>query len=113
MDARRICRFMSIRSEQTELQSGLTMTRKTCQFSGRVQGVGFRYTAQNVAMQFNVRGYVRNLPDGSVELVAEGPEDQTSGLIDALQSRMQGFVTRLTTQDSPATGEFQGFEIRR
>lgn len=88
------------------------MTRRTFQFSGRVQGVGFRYTAQNIAMQFNVQGYVRNLPDGSVELVAEGPEDQLQGLLESIQSRMQGFVTRTTSNDSSATGEFQGFSIR-
>jgi acylphosphatase len=74
--------------------------------------VGFRYTAQNVAMQFNVRGFVRNLNDGRVELVAEGPDDQVKGLLEAIQGRMQGFITRLDAQDSPGTGEFQGFSIR-
>lgn len=88
------------------------MHRKTCYFSGHVQGVGFRYTAQNVAMQFNVRGYVRNLEDGRVELVAEGPDDQVSGLLDALQTRMIGFIQRVDAHDSPATGEFGEFVIR-
>lgn len=88
------------------------MTRKTFQFTGRVQGVGFRYTAQNIAMQFNVRGYVRNLPDGSVELVAEGPEDQLDDLLKSIQSRMEGFITRTSAYESPTTGEFQGFSIR-
>ena len=43
------------------------MLRQTCYFSGRVQGVGFRYTVQNLALQYNVRGYVKNLADGRVE----------------------------------------------
>ena len=50
------------------------MIRRTSHFSGHVQGVGFRYTVADVAEDFDVRGYVRNLPDGRVELVAEGDE---------------------------------------
>jgi len=45
-------------------------------YSGRVQGVGFRYTAKSVATGFEVTGTVRNLPDGRVELVAEGAKDE-------------------------------------
>ena len=48
-------------------------TRRHCYFSGRVQGVGFRYTSRNIAINYDVTGFVRNLPDGRVELVAEGP----------------------------------------
>ena len=42
---------------------------------GRVQGVGFRYTAHNIARRHDVTGYVKNLTDGRVELVMEGPDD--------------------------------------
>lgn len=88
------------------------MTRRICHFSGRVQGVGFRYTVQNVAMQFNVRGYVKNLPDGKVEMVAEGPEDQVEGLIDAIKGRMDSFISRVDSQSAPPNGEFADFSIR-
>jgi acylphosphatase len=88
------------------------MNRRTCHFSGRVQGVGFRYTTENFARNFNVRGYVRNLPDGRVELVMEGPDDQLDGLLEALQQRMQGFISTTKVQSSPATGEFRDFSIR-
>src|SRR5471030_2081507 len=47
-------------------------------YSGRVQGVGFRYTARTVAAGFEITGYVRNLPDGRVELVAEGDDSERS-----------------------------------
>lgn len=88
------------------------INRRTVHFSGRVQGVGFRYTVQNVAMQFDVKGFVRNLGDGRVELVAEGPDDQLDGLVEAIQNRMKGFIRQVDTHPSSATGEFTSFDIR-
>lgn len=86
--------------------------RCTCYFSGRVQGVGFRYTAQNLALQYNVGGYVRNAPDGRVELVMEGPDAEMEHFIDALQQRMNGYIRDVDRQTEPATGEFHRFSIR-
>ena len=88
------------------------MNRKTCQFTGRVQGVGFRYTTQNLAMQYNVNGYVKNTRDGKVELVVEGPDEEMDHLIEALQDRMNGFIRNAAIETSPATGEFHEFDIR-
>ena len=88
------------------------MNRKTVLFSGDVQGVGFRYTAQHLAAPFKVTGYVRNLSDGRVELVIEGADDQVDGLIHAIQQRMAEYIRRTDAQVSPATGEFTGFTIR-
>ena len=45
-------------------------------YSGQVQGVGFRYTAKTVAAGFEIAGIVRNLPDGRVELIAEGAREE-------------------------------------
>jgi acylphosphatase len=50
--------------------------RMTVFFSGHVQGVGFRYTAKTVAAGFEITGTIRNLPDGRVELVAEGTREE-------------------------------------
>ena len=47
--------------------------RKTIYYSGRVQGVGFRWTTRRIACEYDVTGYVMNLPDGRVELAVEGP----------------------------------------
>ena len=88
------------------------MNRFTCHFDGRVQGVGFRYTTQNLAMQYDVNGYVRNTNDGKVELVVEGPDDQMKHLLDDLKQRMDGFIRKTDVEVSPATGEFQEFGIR-
>ena len=88
------------------------MIRRTSTFSGHVQGVGFRYTAQEAAAGFAVSGYVRNLPDGKVELVAEGEEKEIAALLDDIGRRMEGFIKKRTDSDSPATGQFSDFSVR-
>ena len=87
--------------------------RRTVRFTGHVQGVGFRYTAKGIADGFDVVGYVRNLSDGTVELVAEGAEAEINKLIDEIRRKMEGFVRHHTTFDSPPTGEFSDFSIAR
>jgi acylphosphatase len=86
--------------------------RRTCHFSGRVQGVGFRYTVHNLAMPHNVRGYVRNLPDGRVELVMEGPDDEMDCLVDAIRQKMGHFIRQVDTQTEPLSNSFNGFSIK-
>jgi acylphosphatase len=88
------------------------MERQTCVFSGHVQGVGFRYTVHHVAMQYNVRGYVRNLPDGRVELVMEGEEREMAGVLEEIQQKMNGFIGEVQINRSPATGQYERFSIR-
>jgi acylphosphatase len=84
---------------------------KHVRYSGRVQGVGFRYTTQRLAGSFPVSGYVRNLPDGEVELVAEGVPDQVEAFLAAVARRMAGYVTHAQVEDA-AVGGHQGFRIR-
>jgi acylphosphatase len=88
------------------------MQRQTCYFSGRVQGVGFRYTVQNLALQYNVGGYVRNMADGRVELVMEGPESEMGGLVSDINQKMNGYIKKVDRSMAPATGEFKQFYIR-
>lgn len=86
--------------------------RRQCYFSGRVQGVGFRYTVKNIALQHNISGYVKNLPDGRVELVMEGPDTEMDQVVDAVSNRMTGFIKKVDLNTAPATGEFEYFQIR-
>jgi acylphosphatase len=86
--------------------------RRTCHFSGRVQGVGFRYTVHNLAMPHNIRGYVRNLSDGRVELVMEGSDQEMDDLLDSIRRKMGQFIKRVDTEVAPARGEFSGFAIK-
>ena len=88
------------------------MERRTYHYSGHVQGVGFRYTTHNIAQQHNVLGYVRNLPDGRVELVMEGDEDEIEDVVKNLNRKMSCFVRQVVSQVAPATGEFEQFYIR-
>jgi acylphosphatase len=80
-------------------------------YSGRVQGVGFRYTAQGIADGFKVGGWVRNLRDGRVELLVEGEADQVDAYLDALARRMAGYIHDTAIQDEPPQG-LQGFGVR-
>jgi acylphosphatase len=88
------------------------MHRRTCHFLGRVQGVGFRYTVQNLALKYNVRGYVKNLPDGRVELVMEGPDPDMSHLLDDIKQKMNGFIKQVQVDESPPTNEFRCFCVK-
>jgi acylphosphatase len=80
-------------------------------YSGHVQGVGFRYTAQSLAAGYPVAGYVRNLPSGDVELVAEGEASAVEAFLAAVAQRMAGYISETTVQDAAATGQ-RGFRIR-
>jgi acylphosphatase len=80
-------------------------------YSGRVQGVGFRYTAQQLASGFAVSGLVRNLSNGDVELVAEGEPDEVAAFLDAIAQRMAAYISRATVREVAPAGH-QGFSIR-
>jgi acylphosphatase len=82
-------------------------------YTGDVQGVGFRRRAVDVAHGFEATGFVRNLEDGRVELVAEGDRDELDRLLAAVRDRMAGLVRDEETQWTDATGEFADFAIRR
>ncbi len=84
---------------------------KQVRYSGRVQGVGFRYTACQLADGYPVAGYVRNLPSGDVELVAEGEAAAVDAFLDAVARRMEGYIQQSSVQDAPVTGH-RGFTIR-
>jgi len=83
-------------------------------YSGRVQGVGFRYTAKTVATGFEVTGIVRNLPDGRVELIAEGLKDELEGFQQAIrESGLGSLIGREETAWEDPGNDFRGFEITR
>ena len=81
-------------------------------YSGHVQGVGFRYTVKRTAMGYEVVGAVRNLPDGRVELVAEGERDEIEAFGQAIRDSGLGSMIQQELQMwSEPSGEFRGFQI--
>ena len=86
--------------------------QRIIRFFGRVQGVGFRYTACRTARDYAVGGYVRNMPDGSVECVVEGDKSEIDSFVEALSRRMADYVDRKTEQSAPASGRFRTFDVR-
>ncbi|MEQ2005928.1 MAG: acylphosphatase [Limisphaerales bacterium] len=83
-------------------------------YSGRVQGVGFRHTVSHVAAGYAVTGTVRNLPDGRVELVAEGARDELEAFRQGIRDAgLDGFIRHEAAQWAEARSEFRSFEIVR
>ncbi len=88
------------------------LQRREVYYRGIVQGVGFRYTVWSIASQFAVSGFVQNLRDGRVRLVAEGQPAELDRFL-ALIVRQRGpDLDDIQQVIAPATGEFQRFEIR-
>ena len=92
--------------------TGKTMARRSVYFTGHVQGVGFRYTAVSVARRYAVTGYVQNLPDGRVVLVAEGEGAELDRFVSDLGETMLGYIRSTQSECAPPTGEFRGFQVR-
>lgn len=86
--------------------------RRVIRYFGRVQGVGFRFTVRELAGERSVRGYVRNMPDGSVELVAEGDAEEIDRFADDIDRAMGRFIRRVESVEGPPQGGLSGFEIR-
>ena len=90
----------------------MTKTRYDVTFTGRVQGVNFRWTACRVAARFNVTGWVRNERDGSVRCVAEGEPGEIEGFVAAVQAAMSGYLRDTQVKEAAAVGDLEGFSVR-
>jgi acylphosphatase len=88
-----------------------TPIRRHVIYHGRVQGVFFRATAAELARRYQIVGYVRNLPDGTVELEAEGSPAEVDRYLAAVASEYDTYITRLETNDVPPRGEESDFRI--
>lgn len=86
--------------------------RLSAKIHGRVQGVGFRYFVRRTAQRLGLRGWVRNLRSGAVELVAEGPEDDAKELLEAVRKGPpMAWVERVSVEWSDPRG-LAGFEVK-
>lgn len=84
----------------------------TIYFSGRVQGVGFRYATFQLAKEFEVAGFVQNLIDGRVLLEVEGRGDEITALVEAIEERMHGHIRKVERAQETRPASYAGFTIR-
>jgi len=89
------------------------MVAKRVFYEGRVQGVGFRFSARELATGYEVTGWVRNTIDGRVEMEVQGPADEVDAFVKAiLESHLRAHITRWTTQPAEVQAGRKGFSIR-
>ena len=86
--------------------------RRRVIYAGHVQGVLFRATSVDLSRPFAVVGFVRNLPDGTVELEAEGARDQVEGLLEAIDRHFRRNITEKSVTELPPAGSETRFEVR-
>lgn len=90
------------------------MTARRIVVTGRVQGVGFRWFVRQAARELALTGRVRNLPDGTVEVAAAGPEEALAALRDRLREGPPGArVEGLAEEELPGAPDWDRFEIDR
>ena len=80
-------------------------------FSGRVQGVGFRYSTFQIAKGFEVNGFVKNLLDGRVELQAEGEEGECKAFLTEVESELDGYIRKTESRETLGPKRFSSFTI--
>src|SRR5262245_32628233 len=88
------------------------MTTERIIFSGKVQGLGFRHTVRSLARRHPLQGYVRNLPDGTVEIVAQGNIGAINGLLAELQEHFRNNIRHCERTTTTFAQSLDGFEIR-
>ncbi len=90
----------------------MALSRYDIIFAGRVQGVFFRATAQEIARRYDVTGWVRNERGGSVRCVIEGEADELDRFVNAIQLAKQANIDNTDIARLEPTGEFDGFSVR-
>ena len=80
-------------------------------YSGKVQGIGFRYTVQALAGQHKVLGWVRNLDDSKVEVVAEAEEGALKDFLQQINQHFSRYIEDVLVEWLPASGQFRDFQI--
>ncbi len=90
----------------------MSLLRYDITFTGRVQGVGFRWTTCRVAQRIGVAGWVRNESDGAVRCAAEGETGELDAFVKAVQEAMDGYIKETKITRTSPHGDLSGFRIR-
>src|SRR5439155_24814907 len=103
----------STKGQSTKFRMSLKVARRFV-IQGEVQGVGYRFFAQRAAARHHIVGYIRNLPDGRVEALVEGPADNVEAFKHDLATGPQfAVVDQIEEIDTEPTGEYSSFRIER
>ncbi|MHC4982431.1 MAG: acylphosphatase [Planctomycetota bacterium] len=86
--------------------------QRTVSYSGRVQGVGFRFTACRIAARYEVTGYVRNLSNGRVECLVEGDTGEVEAFLGDLAAAMSGYILEKKQTKAPYSGLYKSFDVK-
>ena len=89
----------------------MKMTAKNIIFKGRVQGVGFRFTALDVATRYQLTGLVRNLPEGTVEMVAQGSADDIDDCVRDIKESFGGYIRETKIEEVAFNPQYTNFRI--
>jgi len=81
-------------------------------YNGRVQGVGFRFTADTLAGKFNIKGWVKNLSDGRVEIVAVGSRENLEKFLQEIYASFKSYIADVDTQWSHPDKDFTDFQVK-
>lgn len=96
----------------TKKKNAVPEARAHLCYTGRVQGVGFRYTAERFAHDLGLTGWVKNLPDNSVEIVCEGDKATIEQLLALIQKSPLGpHIKKCACDWQKPTGEFTDFQV--
>jgi len=80
-------------------------------FTGHVQGVGFRFTAQRIANRYQLTGFVRNLHDATVEMLAQGPSENIDNCIQDIKDSFAGYIRETKINEIPSDPRYNDFKI--
>ncbi|MHC4499628.1 MAG: acylphosphatase [Planctomycetota bacterium] len=89
----------------------MSQTAKRIIFVGRVQGVGFRFTVYNVANRYALTGWVRNLLDGTVEMLAQGTSDDIDYFLRDIRDAFGGYIRETKIEQIPLDTQYKDFKI--
>jgi acylphosphatase len=89
----------------------MTQAAKHIIFIGQVQGVGFRYTAHRIASRYELTGFIRNMPDGTVEMLVQGPGQDIGDFLRDIRNIFIGYTREITIDEVPPDPKYKDFRI--
>jgi acylphosphatase len=111
-----LCCFLALASapaDEPKKDPPARTAARMVHYTGEVQGVGFRATAVAIAQDYPVTGWVKNLDDGRVQLLVEGPEDAVKKFLQAVRKRWEKNITKEEVEEKKPTGEYKDFSSKR